>query len=113
MYSSTFIFAKGAFDDAFHRLDQEIATMARAIPGYLGEETWENSETGLVSNVYYWESLEALQHLVSHPRHQQAKSAQSKWLAGYQVVISQVLRTYGDTKISHLLPAALGSEAGR
>jgi heme-degrading monooxygenase HmoA len=112
MYSSTFIFAKGQFDEAFHRLDQEIAAMARAIPGYLGEETWENSETGLVSNVYYWESLEALQQLVSHPRHQQAKSAQSQWLAGYQVVISQVLRTYGDSKISHLLPTALGSEAG-
>lgn len=113
MYSSTFTFAKGQFDQAFHRLDQEIATMARGIPGYLGEEAWENSETGLVSNVYYWESLEALQQLVNHPRHQQAKSAQSNWLAGYQVVISQVLRTYGDAKISHLLPAALRGENQR
>lgn len=113
MYSSTFTFAKGQFDEAFHRLDQEIATMARSIPGYLGEEAWENSETGLVSNVYYWESLDALQQLVDHPRHQQAKSARSKWLAGYQVVISQVLRTYGDSKISHMLPAALASEARR
>jgi heme-degrading monooxygenase HmoA len=109
MYSSTFIFAKGRFDEAFHRLDQEIAAMAKAIPGYLGEESWENAETGLISNVYYWESLEALQQLVRHPLHQQAKAAQGNWLAGYQVIISQVLRTYGDAKISALLPPVLSS----
>jgi heme-degrading monooxygenase HmoA len=106
MYSSTFIFRQKQFDEAFHRLDQEIAAMAKSIPGYLGEETWENAETGLVSNVYYWESLEALQQLVRHPRHLEAKSAQDNWLAGYKVVISQVIRTYGDSKLGQLLPAA-------
>ena len=104
MYSSTFIFATKQFDETFHRLDQEIAAAAKAIPGYLGEESWENPANGLVSNVYYWESLEALQQLVQHPRHQEAKAAQSNWLAGYQVVISQVLRTYGDARLAHLLP---------
>lgn len=106
MFSSTFIFAKGSFDDAFHRLDQEIAEMAKSIPGYLGEETWDNLRTGLTSNVYYWDSMEALQQLVSHPRHLEAKSKQANWLAGYQVVISQVLRTYGDKKLDHFLPTA-------
>jgi heme-degrading monooxygenase HmoA len=67
MYSSTFIFAKKQFDEAFHQLDQEIAAIAKSIPGYLGEEAWENSQTGLFSNVYYWSSLEALQKLVEHP----------------------------------------------
>ena len=76
MYSSTFIFAKKQFDEAFHRLDQEIAAIAKSIPGYLGEEAWENSQTGLFSNVYYWSSLEALQKLVEHPRHLEAKAAQ-------------------------------------
>ena len=104
MYSSTFIFATKQFDEAFHRLDQEIAAVAKAIPGYLGEETWENTSTGLVSNVYYWESLEALQQLVHHPRHLEAKAAQANWLAGYQVIISQVIRTYGDSHLSSLLP---------
>jgi heme-degrading monooxygenase HmoA len=99
MYSSTFIFAKKQFDEAFHRLDEEIAAMAKALPGYLGEETWENPATGLVSNVYYWSSLEALQQLMQHPRHQEAKAAQRRWLAGYQVVISQVIRTYGDAGV--------------
>jgi heme-degrading monooxygenase HmoA len=104
MYSATFIFAKGQFDDEFHRIDQEIAEMARAAPGYLGEEAWENPSTGLVSNVYYWESLEALQALIDHPRHLEAKAKQSRWLAGYQVVISEVLRVYGDSKLESLLP---------
>ena len=106
MYSSTFIFAKKRFDEAFHRLDQEIAATAKALPGYLGEEAWENAETGLVSNVYYWESLEALQALVQHPSHLEAKAAQDNWLNGYQVVISQVLRTYGDSKLAQILPTA-------
>jgi heme-degrading monooxygenase HmoA len=101
MYSSTFIFATKQFDDEFHRLDQAIAEMAKSIPGYIGEETWENASTGLVSNVYYWESLESLQMLMQHPKHLEAKANQDKWLNGYQVVISQVLRTYGDAKISH------------
>lgn len=100
MYSATFIFAKKQFDEDFHRLDEEIAAMAKTLPGYLGEETWENPATGLVSNVYYWSSLEALQQLMQHPRHQEAKAAQQRWLAGYQVVISQVIRTYGDAGIT-------------
>jgi len=106
MYSSTFIFAKADWDEEFHRLDAEIAQAAKATPGYLGEESWENTATGLISNVYYWESLDALQALMRHPTHLQAKSRQAQWLAGYQVVISQVLRTYGDSKLKGLLPTA-------
>jgi heme-degrading monooxygenase HmoA len=103
MYSSTFIFATKQFDDTFHRLDQEIAKVAKTIPGYLGEETWENSASGLTSNVYYWQSLDALQMLIQHPAHLEAKAAQSNWLNGYQVIISEVIRTYGDGALEHLL----------
>jgi heme-degrading monooxygenase HmoA len=107
MYSSTFIFAKKQFDEHFHALDQTIAAAAREIPGYLGEEAWENPSTGLVSNVYYWESLEALQALMHHPRHQEAKAAQDNWLDGYQVVISQIIKTYGDGKLGFLASSNL------
>jgi heme-degrading monooxygenase HmoA len=101
MFSATFIFASKQFDEEFHRLDAAIAAAAKAIPGYLGEESWENPSTGLVSNVYYWESLEALQQLMTHPKHLEAKSKQAKWLNGYQVIISQVLRSYGDSSLDH------------
>jgi len=40
MYTSTFTFSKRDFNDAFYALDAEIAELARAIPGYLGEEAW-------------------------------------------------------------------------
>lgn len=107
MYSSTFIFAKKQFDNDFYRLDQAIAEAAKEIPGYMGEEAWENPGTGLVSNVYYWETLEALQALVTHPKHLEAKAAQENWLDGYQVIISEVIKTYGDSKLTNLPTAKL------
>lgn len=109
MYSSTFIFATKQFDDEFHRLDRIIADAARTMPGYLGEESWENASTGLTSNVYYWETLDALQALIQHPVHLQAKAAQANWLDGYRVVISEVLRTYGD-KVLTQLPVLLNKD---
>lgn len=101
-WTTTFTFAKRQFDDDFHHLDAQIAAAARAIPGYLGEEAWENPASGLVANVYHWESLEALQQLMQHPIHRQAKARQAEWLAGYQVVISQVLKVHGDGRLRDL-----------
>lgn len=102
MYSSTFTFAKKQYDETFYRLDQAIADAAKEIPGYLGEEAWENPATGLISNVYYWDSMEALQALINHPRHLEAKASQQNWLDGYQVVIAQVIKVYGDGKLTAL-----------
>jgi heme-degrading monooxygenase HmoA len=101
MYSATFIFDKKQFDEDFYRLDQLIAEAAQEIPGYLGEEAWENPANGRVANVYYWDSLESLQLLINHPKHQQAKAAQANWLKGYQVIIAQVVRAYGDGAMAH------------
>lgn len=103
LFTSTFTFAPGTYDAEFDAMDAEIARIARAIPGYLGEESWESPATGLVSNVYYWESMEALQALMRHPAHIAAKERQARWLNGYQVVIAQVLGTYGDGRIAHPL----------
>ncbi len=99
MYTATFIFAKKQFDEAFHALDANIAQVAQSITGYLGEESWQNPDTGLVSNVYYWDSLEALQLLMNHPAHLEAKQKQANWLNGYRVEIAQVIRSYGDSKL--------------
>jgi heme-degrading monooxygenase HmoA len=101
MYSSTFIFAAGQYDEEFYRLDEQIAEVARSIPGYLGEESWESSVTGRVSNVYYWQSMNALQQLIKHPKHIEAKEKQHQWLNGYQVIIAQVVRAYGDETFDH------------
>ena len=63
------------------------------------------------STVYYWDSLEALQGLMEHPAHLQAKAAQSQWLDGYQVVIAEVLRVYGDARLDHLLASSGGGQS--
>ncbi|MCS3504292.1 hypothetical protein D3C87_1495950 [compost metagenome] len=103
MYTSTFTFLPGAYDDEFHALDNSIAAIARAIPGYLGEEAWENPATGAVSNVYYWSTMEALQTLMQHKDHLKAKRQQSRWLRGYQVVIAKVVTFHGDGRMEHPL----------
>lgn len=103
MYTSTFTFAKGNYDSDFYALDEKIAEIARSIPGYIGEESWENVQTGLVSNVYYWETMDSLQELMRNPEHIKAKEQQARWLNGYQVVIAQVVGSYGDNRISHPL----------
>ncbi len=101
MYSATFIFDKKQFDDEFYALDGAIAEVAKQTEGYLGEESWENTETGRVCNVYYWQDLKSLQALMQHPKHIEAKSKQAHWLNGYQIVIAEVIRAYGDGSITH------------
>lgn len=113
MYTSTFTFAKREFDNEFHALDHVIAQIARATPGYLGEESWENPANGLLSNVYYWQSMESLQALVQHPAHVDAKRRQQQWLAGYQVVIAKVVGSYGDGGIPHPLAGIELTASGR
>ncbi|WP_028454008.1 antibiotic biosynthesis monooxygenase family protein [Chitinilyticum litopenaei] len=105
MLSSTFMFAAGDYDADFYELDARIASMARAIPGYLGEESWENPQTGQIANVYYWENEAALQQLMQHPDHLAAKREQARWLNGYQVVIAEVKGVYGDGRLAHPLAA--------
>jgi heme-degrading monooxygenase HmoA len=104
MYSATFIFDKKQYDAAFYALDAAIAEAAKETDGYLGEESWENAETGRVCNVYYWRDLQSLQALMNHPKHLEAKAQQANWLNGYQIVIAEVIRAYGDGSIAH--PAA-------
>lgn len=103
IYTSTFTFAMGEVSDEFHTLDKTIADVAKSTPGYLGEEAWENPSLGLISNVYYWDSMEALQVLMKHPSHLEAKRRHAEWLKGYHVVIAQVLGSYGDRGIVHPL----------
>jgi heme-degrading monooxygenase HmoA len=109
VYTSTFIFDAKEYDDEFHRLNDEIAARARALPGFLGEEAWENPETGLHSEVYYWSSLEALHQLIGMDTHREAKRLHERWIGPYRVVIGQVLTEYGrpGLGIEHV-PASAG-----
>lgn len=105
MYCANFIFDIKQFDEELHRLDALIAAAAKEAEGYLGEESWEDTKTGRISNVYCWRTENGLKQLINHPNHLEAKKRYSEWLGGYQVVISQVVRTYGDNTMQHPLLA--------
>ncbi|WP_125099637.1 antibiotic biosynthesis monooxygenase family protein [Leucobacter chromiireducens] len=98
-FSSTFIFEARERGDEFFRLDSEIAERARQIPGFLGEEHWVNPETGVHSEVYYWDSREALQQLIGMDTHRLAKRRADEWIGRYRVVIAEVLSSYGDREL--------------
>jgi heme-degrading monooxygenase HmoA len=104
MYSATFIFSKKQFDEEFHALDRAIAAAARAMPGYLGEESWENPATGLVSNGYCWNTLQDLEAPMRDPNHLLAKAKQSRWLNEYRIVIAEVQREYGVKGLGLIAP---------
>lgn len=99
MFTSTFIFELKDLDPEFHALNDEIAERARRIPGFLGEEAWHNDATGLHSEVYYWNSLDALQQLMAMDTHRVAKGLSGAWIGRYRVVIAEVQATYGDASL--------------
>ena len=41
-----------------------------------------------------------------HPKHIEAKKRYADWYNGYHVVISEVLRSYGDAAFAHITPTA-------
>ncbi|ABM55981.1 antibiotic biosynthesis monooxygenase family protein [Verminephrobacter eiseniae] len=115
MISASFIFNQREYDDEYFALDGRIAEIAKATQGYIGEEAWQNLENGKVCTVYYWEGREGLRELMASAEHLRAKSQSAQWLAGYQVVVSEVIATYGTKDYDHLLnkrPFDLGGWKG-
>ena len=106
MYSAAFIWEPGTYDAEFHRLNAIIGEAARSLPGYLGVELWQDAEGRRRNATYYWDSLDTLKAFSTHPVHQQAKREYARWYAGYHIVVSQVLRSYGDGAFEHVTPNA-------
>jgi heme-degrading monooxygenase HmoA len=104
MYSAAFIFRPGNYDDEFHRLNALIDEAASACEGFLGSETWQSGSGEVINATYYWTSLEELRRFSMHPKHLEAKKQYQRWYDGYHVVISEVLRSYGDDRIRHFTP---------
>lgn len=104
MYSAAFIFRRGTYDDEFHRLNGLIDQAAKETDGYPGAETWHSADSDTLNATYYWESLEALRTFSRNPHHLEAKKQYSRWHDGYHIVVSEVVRSYGDDTIPHLTP---------
>ena len=104
MYSAAFIFEPGQYDDEFHRLNDIIDAVAKSLPGFLGVDFWQSTSGSLRNVTYFWSDLETLKTFSSHPVHQEAKRQYARWYQGYHIVVSQVLRSYGDGAIKHITP---------
>lgn len=104
MYSAAFIFKPGTYDDEFHRLNGLIDEAAKSTEGYLGAETWKSGDGKVLNATYYWDNLDALNSFSRNPHHLEAKKQYSKWYDGYHIVVSEVLRSYGDETIPHFTP---------
>lgn len=104
MFSAAFIFQPGTYDEEFHRLNGLIDAAAKANPGFIGAETWRSEDGKLLNATYYWDSLESLQQFSRHPDHLAAKKQYSRWYDGYHIVVSEIIRSYGDEAFAHLTP---------
>lgn len=106
MYSASFIWQPGVYDEEFHRLNGLIESVARSLPGFLGTEVWQSADGARRNAVYYWDDLETLGQFSRHPDHQEAKRQYARWYNGYHIVVSEVLRSYGDGAFPHITPDA-------
>jgi heme-degrading monooxygenase HmoA len=104
MYSVAFIYEPGEYDTEFHRLNDLLDTAAREIPGFRGAESWRSSDGGRRQATYYWQDRASLGAFATHPTHLQAKQRYARWYRGYHVVVSEVVRSYGDGAFAHFTP---------
>ncbi len=104
MYSAAFIFEPGEYDEEFHRLNAIIDEVARSMSAFRGAESWISPDGKRKNATYYWDNLEALKEFSNHPVHLEAKRQYSRWYNGYHIVISEVVRSYGDGAFPHQTP---------
>ena len=112
MYCVMFIFKSSQEDAEFHRLNELVDRAAQASDGYLGVEKWTSQTSGLFNAIYYWSSIEKLGEFSRNRYHLEAKKKYRAWYDGYQIVVAEVKRSYGDGRIPHLSVEPKGSIRG-
>ena len=96
MICCSFVFQPGVYDDDFHRLDGEIDTFARSLPGFVRADIWYSEDRSTINANYFFSDHDAVRLLATYPTHLEAKSQVRRWYQRYKVVISEVTATYGD-----------------
>lgn len=102
MFIAAFHWLPGQYDEQFHELNARIDAVARANPGFVGAESWQGADGSRRCATYYWRDMASLQAFAHDPAHLEAKREYARWYDGYHIVISQVLRSYGDGRMPHL-----------
>lgn len=104
LFCASFIFEQHTRDADFEELDAQIALAAEGNPDFVGKETWFDADKKRMNASYYWRSMEDLQTFSKHEVHLTAKRRYKEWYSGFHVVISEVLRSYGDSAVDHVTP---------
>ena len=106
MFQCSFMFTRIHHDEEFQRLDDAIADYARSLEGFVGSDTWFNSDSSQVNGVYFFETMEAVRTFAAFPQHRESKEKYAQWYGGYHVVIAEVQSTYGDGNFPHVTAQA-------
>lgn len=101
MISCSFIFSPGKYDDEFHQLDNRIEEFASALTGFIGVDRWVSDDGKSRNSIYYFDGMDSVKELSRYPEHLVAKTNYKKWYLGYQIVVSEVLSSYGDGFFDH------------
>lgn len=104
MFMASFIFTEKNLDEEFFRLDELIAQAAEQTDGFIGKENWVSPDGAKRNSVYYWENQDALREFSRHPKHIEAKQKYQAWYGGFHIVISEVVKSYGDSAFDHITP---------
>ena len=105
MISAQFIFKPGTYDDEFHKLDSEIEAFVATIRGFLGVERWVSFDGTTKNSMYYFETMDAMCELSRSDTHREAKGKSQNWYDGYQIVVSEIKKSYGDGAIETIAKA--------
>lgn len=108
MISCSFIFSPGVYDDEFHELDRKIDDFASSLEGFLGVDRWVSEDGKSRNSIYYFDGMTSVRQLSRYPDHLVAKENYKKWYLGYQIVVSEVVGSYGDGYFQH--PSAPGQD---
>lgn len=102
MYMVNFQFEQSHWDAEFKRLNSLISAAAEVSDGYLGAEIWISADGRRRNATYYWKSMEALRAFSRHSAHQEAKKQYRRWYKGFHVVVSRIVRSFGDDVFGHI-----------
>ena len=102
MIAVQFIFTQATYDDEFYELDNSIAEFAKSLPGHVGVEKWLSEDGTSQNSIYYFTDRDALAQLAGFSDHLTAKSKVDNWYSSYQVVVTEVLASYGSPGSKHL-----------
>lgn len=102
MIAAQFIFQPGTYDEEFYELDGKIEEAAADLPGFIGTDKWFSKDGTRTNSIYYFESMADLTKLGRVVEHRDAKGKVARWYDAYQVVVTEVIASYGDGNIQHI-----------